>query len=151
LTNPAIKPPSAARQISFHRLRVAARKMWLSDALSDALQRIDPTVLKAELIEHVPAGVQQMLAAAAIRKGGSDRSNAHNRAGEAEKSHQKAKIEGFWDYWTVIAKKGLDMARLKSESPTTRSWFNVSQVLAREGVDWEEFRHRLAGAVGIPL
>jgi XcyI restriction endonuclease len=84
-------------------------------------------------------------------KGGSDRSNAHNRAGEAEKSHQKAKMEGFRDYWTIIAKKGLDMGRLQSESPTTNSWFDVSQVLARQGEDWEEFRSRLAGEVGIPL
>jgi hypothetical protein len=33
-------------------------------------------------------------------KGGSDLSNAHNRAGEAEKSHRKAKKEDFRDYWT---------------------------------------------------
>jgi hypothetical protein len=40
-------------------------------------------------------------------KGGTDKSNAHNRAGEAEKSHQKAKREGFRDFWTIITKKGL--------------------------------------------
>jgi hypothetical protein len=54
-------------------------------------------------------------------KGGTDRSNAHNRAGEAEKSHQKAKAEGFRDFWTIIATKGLDLRKLKSESPTTNS------------------------------
>src|SRR5579871_1084386 len=42
-------------------------------------------------------------------KGGTDRSNAHNRAGEAEKSHQKAKNEGYAACWTVIHKRGLDM------------------------------------------
>jgi hypothetical protein len=31
-------------------------------------------------------------------KGGTDKSNAHNRAGEAEKSHQKARNEGFRDF-----------------------------------------------------
>jgi XcyI restriction endonuclease len=40
-------------------------------------------------------------------KGGTDKSNAHNRAGEAEKSHQKAKREGLRDFWTIITKKGL--------------------------------------------
>jgi hypothetical protein len=84
-------------------------------------------------------------------KGGTDKSNAHNRAGEAEKSHQKARREGFRDFWTLIAKKGLDLSKLRNESPTTNSWFNVAQVLGRKGEDWEEFRSRLAGEVGIPL
>jgi hypothetical protein len=84
-------------------------------------------------------------------KGGTDKSNAHNRAGEAEKSHQKAKGEGFRDFWTIIATKGLDAAKLKQESPTTNSWFDAAQVLGREGGDWEEFRNRIAGQVGIPL
>lgn len=84
-------------------------------------------------------------------KGGTDKSNAHNRAGEAEKSHQKAKGEGFRDFWTIIAKKGLDTAKLKQESPTTNSWFDAAQVLGRDGEDWEQFRNRIAGQVGIPL
>lgn len=83
--------------------------------------------------------------------GGTDRSNAHNRAGEAEKSHQKAKKEGFRDYWTIIAKKGIDVDKLRAESPTTTSWFDVAQILGRQGDDWTEFCSRLADAVGIPL
>lgn len=84
-------------------------------------------------------------------KGGTDRSNAHNRAGEAEKSHQKATKKGFRDCWTVIAKKGLDVGVLRSESPTTNSWFDVAHVLAQDGEDWAEFRSRIAEVVGIPL
>jgi hypothetical protein len=84
-------------------------------------------------------------------KGGSDKSNAHNRAGEAEKSHQKARRKGFRDFWTLISKLGLDEEKLKSESPTTNSWFDVAQVLAEEGDDWNEFRSRFADAAGIPL
>lgn len=83
-------------------------------------------------------------------KAGTDRSNAHNRAGEAEKSHQKAEDDGARDFWTLIAKKGLDVAKLRQESPRTRSWFDVAQVLAREGADWDEFRHRIIEAAGIP-
>lgn len=83
-------------------------------------------------------------------KGGADMSNAHNRAGEAEKSHQKAKQQGFRDFWTVIAKQGLDINKLRSESPTTTSWFDVAQVLGRVGEDWTEFRSRLGDVVGIP-
>ena len=84
-------------------------------------------------------------------KGGADVSNVHNRAGEAEKSHQKAKRQDFRDFWTLIAKKGLDARKLANESPTTTSWFDVAQVLAREGPDWEQFRSRLCGEIGIAL
>jgi len=84
-------------------------------------------------------------------KGGTDRSNAHNRAGEAEKSHIKARRRGFRDCWTVIAKKGLDLTTLSSESPSTKSWFDAAQVLAREGEDWEQFKSHVAETVGIPL
>jgi len=84
-------------------------------------------------------------------KGGTDSSNAHNRAGEAEKSHQKAKGEGFREFWTVIAMKGIEKAKLATESPTTNSWFDAAQVLGRQGPGWEDFRSRLAGAVGIPV
>ncbi len=84
-------------------------------------------------------------------KGGTDNSNAHNRAGEAEKSHQKSKGEGFREFWMIIALKGLDRAKLASESPTTNSWFDAAKVLDREGPDWDEFRARLAGMAGIPL
>ena len=83
-------------------------------------------------------------------KGGTDRSNAHNRVGEAEKSHQKAKGLGFLDYWTLIAKKGSDLKVFEAESPTTGAWFDVAQILAREGADWDDFRSRLIGSVGIP-
>jgi XcyI restriction endonuclease len=54
-------------------------------------------------------------------KGGTDVSNAHNRAGEAEKSHRKAKKQDFRDYWTIISLTGVDRAKLQQESPTTNS------------------------------
>ncbi len=84
-------------------------------------------------------------------KGGTDKSNAHNRAGEAEKSHQKAKGQGFRDYWTIIAMRSLDISMLKRESPTTNAWFDVAQILAREGNDWTEFQNSVAAQVGIPV
>ena len=84
-------------------------------------------------------------------KGGTDVSNAHNRAGEAEKSHQKAKKRGFPEFWTIISKFGVDLAKLQSESPTTNHWFDVAQVLSRKGVDWDDFRQRVAGTASIPL
>jgi len=323
MTRKPIRPPSPSRQISFHQLLVAARKTWLSDALSDALKKSNPKDLKHQLSAYVPADVQQTLAGAGIRdehvfpvpalletsptlvgyyrlllgvpqksfysgatgfglfksmeargllnprqkdalpdfcevmalaladlvrqmspsitkrdvselplltigsqfqgsnntkigkqaiegvflaviqiakghiheqtkrqliirndsdrrviielgsdpdigireefpggwrkkvateiKGGTDKSNAHNRAGEAEKSHQKAKRAGYRDFWTIISKKGLDMEKVKAESPTTTEWFDVSEILAQEGTDWENFHSQFAGNVGIRL
>lgn len=318
-----IKAPDASRQVRFHQLLVAARKTWLADALGEALRRVDPKILKAQLGKYAPADAQKILAAAGVRdeyvfptpvvlervpnlvgyyrlllglpqkrfyasgtgmgqfksmersgtvaarqraslptfckvmgkalaelvgqlspqitqrdvselplltlgaqfqgannvkigkeateamfltmatiarsytrssspsklqiknasgrnvtitlatepdvrieeevegvwdrkvaieiKGGTDKSNAYNRAGEAEKSHLKARAGGFRDFWTVIAKKGLNMKKLKAGSPTTTSWFDVAQVLGRRGPDWEDFRRRVAGALGIPV
>lgn len=107
----------------------------------------DPDISIQELM---PDGSQHQKIAIEV-KGGTDVSNAHNRAGEAEKSHQKAKKLGFPEFWTVISKQGLQVSKLQNESPTTNHWFDVAQVLARKGPDWEDFRQRLAGAVGIPL
>ncbi|HLQ33277.1 MAG TPA: XcyI family restriction endonuclease, partial [Chloroflexota bacterium] len=85
-------------------------------------------------------------------KGGTDASNAHNRAGEAEKSHQTATKENRFEVcWTLIALKGVDFAKLRTESPTTQHWFDIAEVLARKGTSWDDFRRHLAGAVGIRL
>ena len=42
-------------------------------------------------------------------KGGQDYSNIHNRVGEAEKSHQKAKKDGYVECWTVVNVDRIDM------------------------------------------
>ncbi len=84
-------------------------------------------------------------------KGGTDASNAHNRAGEAEKSHRKAKQQGFKDFWTLISKKGVALSKLQTGSPTTNEWFDVTEVLTQKGQDWENFRQKLSLAVGIPV
>lgn len=319
----AIKVPDSSRQVRFHQLLVGARKTWLADALSDALGRIDPATLRAQIGTYAPADAQSILAAAGIRdehvfptpviledlptlvgyyrlllgapqksfygsgsgmgsfrtmesrgtiterqrtllpdfctamcealaelvrqlspgvslrdiaelplltlgsqfqgannvkigkeateavfvaiaditkkyissrtanrllitnasrrtvsialaaepdvrveeeapgtwhkkvaieiKGGTDKSNAYNRAGEAEKSHLKARANGFPEFWTIIAKKGLDMSKLQAGSPTTNRWLDVAQVLGRRGPDWDDFRSRIATVVGIPV
>jgi hypothetical protein len=106
----------------------------------------DPDVSVQEVVEN------RVHSKVAIEvKGGTDISNVHNRAGEAEKSHLKAKKKGFKDFWTIISKAGIEMYKLVQESQTTTEWFDVTEVLSRSGKDWKEFRQRLAGAVGIPL
>lgn len=100
-------------------------------------------------IEEMAAGGVPHKNVAIEIKGGTDRSNAHNRAGEAEKSHQKAKHDGFRNFWTLISLKGMKLEKLKKESPTTNEWFDIAEVLARSGRDWDRFQEHIAQAVGI--
>lgn len=104
----------------------------------------DPDVA---ITEEFEGGSDQLNVAIEI-KGGTDRSNAHNRAGEAEKSHQKVKTTAR-DSWTIIAMKGVDREQLATESPTTRRWYDVAEVLGRTGSDWGRFANDLKGAIGI--
>lgn len=105
----------------------------------------DPDVSITEVF-----GADEQLNVAIEIKGGTDRSNAHNRAGEAEKSHQKVKGVAR-DFWTVIALKGMNLDHLRTESPTTNEWFDLTELLAREGESFDRFAARLSGAVGVHL
>jgi len=132
-----------------HITKQESRRLWLKNAAGRTViisLASDPDVSVEEIINDQP----HRKVAIEI-KGGTDVSNAHNRAGEAEKSHTKAKHKGFRDFWTIISKKGIEMAKLEAESRTTTLWFDAAEVLARSGRDWEEFRARLAGETGIPL
>ena len=82
-------------------------------------------------------------------KGGADKSNRHNRVGEAEKSHQKARADGAQDCWTVIDLANADLAVLKQESPTTREWLDLNEVLHQSGSGWSRLKTLTLSAMGI--
>lgn len=84
-------------------------------------------------------------------KGGKDARNAHNRAGEAEKSHIKAKIAGYRHRWTIIVMQELDRAKLKSETPTSTELFEASEVIEKSGPDWKKLRREFANVLSQPL
>jgi hypothetical protein len=146
-----------------------ARATVLSAALRAAVKEIDPQTLAAEMNQHAPAGRVVTLALAAdpdvvIKetvndqevfkvaveiKGGTDYSNAHNRAGEAEKSHRKAAKSGASDFWTVISKTGISMSTLQTESPTTKQWFDLEEVLGGAGKDWGRLVNLVLSVMGI--
>lgn len=105
----------------------------------------DPDVV---ITEELAEG-RSVLKVAIEIKGGLDRSNAHNRAGEAEKSHQKARNKGAADFWTVISTKGVDRQILSEESPTTRQWFDLTDLLEQHGDDWRRLQEQVLVAMGI--
>lgn len=140
---------SMAEVVKEHIVRRSARQIAVTNASGrEVLISLagDPDV---RIEERFDSGLQRKVAIEI--KGGTDVSNVHNRVGEAEKSHQKAKGEGFIDFWTIIQIKGVNLNKLKSESPTTNAWFDAAQVLGRQGDDWERFRRRVSEAVGIPV
>ena len=104
----------------------------------------DPDVVITEDVDG-----RSILKVAIEIKGGTDLSNAHNRAGEAEKSHQKARNREAADFWTIMATSGMDLSVLKQESPTTRKWFDLVSVLEQEGESWQRLVSELKIAVGV--
>lgn len=94
-------------------------------------------------------GRDQLIVAIEI-KGGRDFSNIHNRVGEAEKSHQKARRRGFTECWTVVNVNAIDLAIAKNESPSTDQFFLLSELLDPVSPGHAEFRTRLIHLTSIP-
>jgi hypothetical protein len=82
-------------------------------------------------------------------KAGEDFSNIHNRIGEAEKSHQKAKARGFAECWTVVNVDRLDEAMAKRESPSTNHFYRLSAITTGTGSEYADFRNRVISLTGI--
>lgn len=107
----------------------------------------DPDV---RLDTTAPSGEEIPVIAVEI-KGGKDSSNAHNRAGEAEKSHIKAQMAGYGHRWTIMVTRGLDVERLSEETPSSTELFDASDVIKQSGSDWETLRERFMEIVSEPL
>lgn len=83
-------------------------------------------------------------------KGGEDVSNIHNRVGEAEKSHQKARRQGYEKLWTII-RVDIDYDALKKESPTTTKFFNIDKIQDVTNPEHNLFKNQLASALSINI
>lgn len=84
-------------------------------------------------------------------KGGTDFSNIHNRVGEAEKSHQKAKSNGFVECWTVVNVDNIDMKMAKKESPSTNRFYLISDLNSCKGAEYDDFKNRIIALAGVKL
>lgn len=81
-------------------------------------------------------------------KGGRDYSNIHNRIGEAEKSHQKAKKRGYYEFMTILS-VDVDYEILKDESPTTSHFFNIDHLIDKGSNEFMDFRDTLTSIISI--
>jgi XcyI restriction endonuclease len=82
-------------------------------------------------------------------KGGKDFSNIHNRIGEAEKSHQKARKDGFVECWTVVNVENMDIDMARSESPSTDRFYTLSRLKNRQSPEYIDFFNRVVSLTGI--
>lgn len=82
-------------------------------------------------------------------KAGRDYSNIHNRIGEAEKSHQKARSAKYVECWTIVNVDRLDMAMAAKESPSTNKFFKISDIVLAGGNDYTEFKDHIKALTGI--
>lgn len=108
---------------------------------SDPDVRLDATAPNGEEVPVVAIEI----------KGGKDASNAHNRAGEAEKSHIKAQMAGYGHRWTVMVMRGLDPERLNEETPSSTELFEASDIIKQSGPDWVALRECFTEIVSEPL
>jgi len=83
-------------------------------------------------------------------KGGTDFSNIHNRLGEAEKSHQKARLSGFVECWTVVNVDNIDLDMARKESPSTNRFYRLSQLVLGKGSEYLDFKRRIQSLTGLP-
>lgn len=105
----------------------------------------DPDIV----IEEETSGEPHLILAIEI-KGGTDRSNIHNRIGEAEKSHQKAKGQGFSKFWTIVNTLDFDEEKAKKESPTTNRFYRLADLRDASSPEYLHFREQIVLLVGIP-
>jgi len=82
-------------------------------------------------------------------KAGTDFSNIHNRMGEAEKSHQKAKSSGYVECWTVVNVDNIDINIAKKESPSTNSFYKISDLKSKNSSHYKDFKERIISLTGI--
>jgi hypothetical protein len=105
----------------------------------------DPDIIIRE--EMAPASFSEKIAIEV--KAGEDFSNIHNRIGEAEKSHQKARQRGYVECWTVVNVDRIDMTMARQESPSTNRFYRLSDILSGAGAEFTDFQHRIFSLTGI--
>jgi len=105
----------------------------------------DPDVAVREL---APGGEQ--LRVSIEIKGGKDGSNKHNRLGEAEKSHLKARQVGCSEFWTIL-RTSVTASQARAASPTTTHFFQLDRITDPTTAEHQEFKERLCVVLGIPV
>jgi XcyI restriction endonuclease len=102
--------------------------------------------------------IQEEMTATSLRnviaievKAGLDFSNIHNRIGEAEKSHLKARADGYVECWTVVNVDRFNLTLAHQESPSTNRFYRLSQIDNGSGEEYQDFYNRIVSHTGIAV
>jgi hypothetical protein len=139
LVHTIVKPAlSSATEKSIEVRNAAGRKVLIEFSA-------DPDIVIREVI-----GKKDFRNIIAIEiKGGTDYSNIHNRIGEAEKSHQKARQKGYVECWTIVNVERFDSAMASRESPSTNRFYRLSEIVDGRTTEFSDFRSRIIALTGI--
>ncbi len=105
----------------------------------------DPDIV---IIEKSSGQTRRPLVAIEV-KAGTDASNIHNRIGEAEKSHLKAKARKFTECWTIVNVASLDPVVAAQQSPTTHRFFTLSELMDATSETHIAFVASIVALIGI--
>lgn len=105
----------------------------------------DPDIV---IIEKSSGHARRPLVAIEV-KAGTDASNIHNRIGEAEKSHLKAKARKFTECWTIVNVANLDPVVVAQQSPTTHRFFTLSELMETTSQARADFISSIVALTGI--
>ena len=105
----------------------------------------DPDIV---IIEKSSGHARRPLVAIEV-KAGTDASNIHNRIGEAEKSHLKAKARKFTECWTIVNVASLDPLAAAQQSPTTHRFFTLSDLMDTTSEAHADFVASIVALTGI--
>ena len=105
----------------------------------------DPDI---EIEEELTSGTRSLISIEI--KGGEDVSNIHNRIGEAEKSHQKAKKRGYFEFMTIV-NVAVDHNVLQQESPTTSHFFDLSKLETKSAKELRDFSELISSIISIRI
>ncbi len=105
----------------------------------------DPDI---RIVEIMTSGAERHLIAIEV-KGGRDFSNIHNRVGEAEKSHQKARADGFTECWTIVNVDRTNFNQAKRESPSTNRFYRIRDLVDQSTEQYSDFRDRIQALTGV--
>lgn len=151
---------SRASKAVFDSMRSLLEENWISFTAERLVRFTAPNGQSFALVEgsdpdirldaSMPDGLEVPVIAIEI-KGGEDAANAHNRAGEANKSHLNAQIAGYDHRWTIMIMRGLDRDRLHRETPSTTELFEASEIMAQSGADWEALGLLFATIIEAPI
>ena len=84
-------------------------------------------------------------------KSGTDISNIHNRIGEAEKSHQKARGQGYTECWTIVNVNKFDLQKAKAESPSTDRFYSLATLMNTTCEEYSDFQQRILSLTAVVM